>query len=226
MKANLSPSVNILRDSDRPFNYISTANSRFIFEQIATAFKSGVRSFSIVGSYGTGKSAFLLALMQHFSNPKKSTIFAPINGQFNELKQFEFLSIVGENRSFLDVFADKLGVEADRKAIFSALKKKRDALKKDKKCCIIIADEFGKFLEYAAKNDPSVQLYFLQEFAEFVNNPDENFLFLTTLHKNFDAYSLGEAEKKEWEKVKGRFKELTFNEPVEQLLRLANMQLN
>lgn len=222
MQTNLSPSVNILRDSDRPFHYIPTANSRFVFDQIAAAFKGGTRSFSIVGSYGTGKSAFLLALMQHFSNPIKSRIFTPINGQFNKLKQFEFISFVGENRSLIEVLAEKLDVEADHKTVFSAFKKKRDTLKKDNKCCIIVADEFGKFLEYAAKHNPTVQLYFLQEFAEFVNDPDKNFLFLTTLHKNLDAYSLGETEKKEWQKVKGRFKELTFNEPVEQLLHLAS----
>lgn len=222
MQANLSPSVNIIRDADRPFRYIGTANSRLVFEQIASAFKSGVRTFSIVGSYGTGKSAFLLALMQHFSNPSVSDIFEPINGQFNGLKQFEFLSFVGENRSFIEAFAEKLDVEAERKAIFTALKKKRDTLKKNNTCCIIVADEFGKYLEYAAKHTPSVQLYFLQELAEFVNDPDKNFLFLTTLHQNLDAYSLGETEKKEWEKVKGRFKELTFNEPVEQLLHLAS----
>lgn len=222
MQANLSPSVNIVRDADRPFHYIKTANSSLIFEQISSAFKSGVRTFSIVGSYGTGKSAFLLALMQHFSNPTQSKVFEPINGQFNGLKQFEFISIVGENKSFVEVFADKLGAESENKAIFASLKRKRDVLKSENKCCIIIADEFGKFLEFAAKNTPSVQLYFLQELAEFVNDPDKNFLFLTTLHQNFDAYSLGETEKREWEKVKGRFKELTFNEPVEQLLHLAS----
>jgi hypothetical protein len=223
MQANLSPSVNIIRDSARPFRYFPTANSRFIFEQIATTFKSGVRTFSIVGSYGTGKSAFLLALMQHFDKPKESTIFQPINGQFNGLHNFEIISIVGENRSFQEVFSEKIeAVDSDKKSIFTALKKKRDWLKKNEKCCIIIVDEFGKYLEYAAKHTPSVQLYFLQELAEFVNDPDKNFLFISTLHQNFDAYSLGEAERKEWEKVKGRFKELTFNEPVEQLLHLAS----
>jgi hypothetical protein len=222
MQLNLSPSVNIIRDAARPFRYIETANSHFVFEQISSAFKSGIRTFSIVGSYGTGKSAFLLALIKHFNDPANSTIFEPINGQFNGLRKFEFISIVGENRSFVEVFAEKLEVKAERKAIFTALKKKRDTLKKSNTCCVIVADEFGKFLEYASKNTPSVQLYFLQELAEFVNDPDKNFLFLTTLHQNFDAYALGELERKEWEKVKGRFKELTFNEPVEQLLRLAS----
>jgi hypothetical protein len=34
MQANLSPSVNIIRDAERPFQYIATPNSRLIYEQI------------------------------------------------------------------------------------------------------------------------------------------------------------------------------------------------
>lgn len=46
MKLNLSPSVNIVRDAERPSYYIPTANSQHIYAQIASQFKSGVRSFS------------------------------------------------------------------------------------------------------------------------------------------------------------------------------------
>lgn len=46
---------------------------------------------------------------------------------------------------------------------------------------------------------------------------------MSTLHQNFSSYSkkLNKAQRNEWEKVKGRFKEIVFNEPVEQLLYLA-----
>jgi len=37
------------------------------------------------------------------------------------------------------------------------------------------------------------------------------------------AYSLSKTQQQEWTKVKGRFREITFNEPVEQLLFLANL---
>lgn len=220
MQANLSPSVNILRDAARPFHYFPTPNSRLIYEQIAATFKSGSRAFSIIGSYGTGKSAFLLALIQQFQNPDKQT-FGFVNGAFNHLQQFEVISIVGELRSLMSAFAENLQVEVNSKDISNALKKKREYLKKTNTCCVIVIDEFGKFLEFAAKNNPAAELYFIQELAELVCNPDYNYLLLTTLHQNFDAYSLTPTEQKEWEKVKGRFKELTFNEPVEQLLRLA-----
>lgn len=48
-------------------------------------------------------------------------------------------------------------------------------------------------------------------------------MFITTLHQGFDVYrsKLDEKIRNEWDKVKGRLKEITFNEPVEQLLHLA-----
>ena len=76
---------------------------------------------------------------------------------------------------------------------------------------------------YAVKHNPDEELYFIQQLAEFANDKETNVLFLSTLHQNFDAYASGlsKAQRAEWEKVKGRLKELTFNEPIEQLLHLV-----
>ncbi len=51
----------------------------------------------------------------------------------------------------------------------------------------------------------SVNFYFMQKLAEFVNVPSRKILLLTTLHQNFNAYSrkLNEVQKEEWTKVKG-----------------------
>src|SRR5690606_17832756 len=51
-----------------------------------------------------------------------------------------------------------------------------------------------------------------------------NIVLITTVHQSFEsyAYSLNSTQKQEWTKVKGRFREITFNEPVEQLLYLAS----
>jgi ribosomal protein S15P/S13E len=87
----------------------------------------------------------------------------------------------------------------------------------------LFLDEFGKFLEYASKHNPENELYFIQQLAEFCNNPKYNIVLITTVHQSFEsyAYSLTSTQKQEWTKVKGRFREITFNEPVEQLLYLA-----
>ena len=70
--------------------------------------------------------------------------------------------------------------------------------------------------------------FFIQQLAEFVNDQRRNAALVVTLHQNFSAYAYGldGRQREEWEKVKGRLKELTFNEPVEQLLELAANQMN
>ena len=217
MSVNFSPSINIIRDASKQIDYIPTNNSKQIYQSIAVNFASGLHSFTIIGSYGTGKSAFLVALENTLKG--QQIFFERTDKDFNKIDDFEFINIVGSANSIVKSVADKLGVIAESKAI---LKQIKTQLSSDK-CLVIVIDEFGKFLEYAAKHNPDEELYFVQQLAELANDEKSNLLFITTLHQNFDAYAfhLDESQRKEWEKVKGRLKELTFNEPVEQLLALA-----
>ncbi|MEX2512969.1 MAG: ATP-binding protein, partial [Cyclobacteriaceae bacterium] len=214
MKANFSTSANILRDSGRDLKYISTPNATRVVAQITSDFFSGIHSFNIIGSYGTGKSSFLLALEQ--SLVKENKIFQSELFAFKEIEPIKFVGAYG---SLLKEFADVFGVpDENPKKIFSEIFNIYHDLGEEKSLMVIIIDEFGKFLEYAAKNNPEKELYFIQELAEFVNDPAHNIILVTTVHQNFDAYSFGlsYAQRQEWSKVKGRFKEITFNEPIEQ----------
>ncbi len=226
MRTNFSPSINIVRDVDKDFYYVPTSNSKEIYNQIAKQFNSGVHSFNIIGSYGTGKSAFLLALSKHFN--QEQNYFSPVNGQFNKCSSFKFFNLVGNFSSVIMAFAEKLKIEAEPKAILKELEVVHKKLNSKKTCLVIVVDEFGKFLEYAVKHNPDKELYFIQQLAEFANNKDTNVLFISTLHQNFDAYATGlsKPQRAEWEKVKGRLKELTFNEPIEQLLHLVTAFLS
>jgi hypothetical protein len=222
MKANYNPSVNIVRDTNKDFNYIPTPNAKRIVHQLVDDFKKGLRSFNIIGSYGTGKSSFLLALEQ--SLKKKKPYFEP---NFVLNPKVELIKIVGSYQSIIDAFAEQLGVaekENRTEHILSELFSKYREIKSKAPLFIIIVDEFGKFLEYASQNKPEVELYFVQQLAEFVNNADYNFVFITTIHQSFESYafSLADTQRQEWSKIKGRFKEIIFNEPVEQLLYLAS----
>lgn len=221
MAGNFSPSVNIVRDIGKDLRYLPTNNSRRVYDQIASNFRSGMHSFNIIGSYGTGKSAFLLALETHLAG--NETFFEPVNGQFNGCKKFKFINIVGYKGSFIEALAEELGAKVQEKMVLKALDKEYKKLHDAGVCLILVVDEFGKFLEHAASEGPGRELYFVQQLAEYANDASRNILFLTTLHQNFDAYAVGlqEVQRKEWEKVKGRLKEVTFNEPVEQLLHLA-----
>ncbi len=225
MQTKYTTSTNILRDSQRNLNYISTPNSERAVSQIINDFKSGLRSFNIIGSYGTGKSSFLWAFSQSLLCRKK--IF---DIDLLRPTKADVINIIGEYRSIISSFVEHFDVKSKRdinENIFSEIFNKYHELGKKNPLLVLIIDEFGKFLEYAAQHEPERELYFIQQLAEFVNNPDHNIVLITTVHQNFDAYSfaLSNSQKQEWTKVKGRFREITFNEPVEQLLFLASEHL-
>lgn len=219
-----SPSINIIRDSERKLDYIVTTNSVQVYEQIINSYLLGTHSFNIVGAYGTGKSSFLVALKRHLNNEQK--YFEEFNGNFKDIKGFEFLPIVGDYSSLYDIFAKKFGLVGDNYSsqdLFKLIEEKYNLISKKFFGWYIAIDEFGKFLEYAAKNNPEKELYFIQQLAEYVNDSSKNIIFITTLHQGFNSYSLNlnKTQQNEWDKVKGRLKEITYNEPVEQLLLLA-----
>lgn len=138
---------------------------------------------------------------------------------------YECLNILGDYASLKNLLSRALNcdISDDSRNVFDSLSSYYSKLKRESKSLFIVIDEFGKILEHAAKNNPEQELYFLQKLAEFVNVPTRNIVLLTTLHQNFGTYAqkLTEAQKNEWNKVKGRYKELAFSEPVEQLLFLA-----
>lgn len=221
MKFNLS--INISQGVSDNFNYIVTPNAQKVYGNIVDSFQSGIHSFSIIGTYGTGKSSFLMALEQDLLNNKSKLVSE--KQVFAGADNFEFMNIVGDYTTLSTLLSNELSITPsnDSKNIFSALTKLLMRLKSQNKFLFIFIDEFGKILEHAANNNPEKELYFLQTLAEFVNVSSRNVILITTLHQNFGsyAYKLTETQRNEWLKVKGRFKELVFAEPVEQLLFLA-----
>ena len=88
---------------------------------------------------------------------------------------------------------------------------------------ILVADELGKFLEYAAQHPSQGDMFVLQSLAEFAARSGDTPLFLLTiLHQAFEQYAqrLGKSQREEWAKVQGRFEDVAFMEPTEQVLRL------
>ena len=222
------PSINIEAEIHQEFQYIVTPNAKEVLGNIVESFHYGIHSFTIIGNYGTGKSSFIVGLEKDLKNG--TTYLVPKRDVFNDMSSFEFINIVGDYASLSNILTSKLNIDnySDTRKIFDALNQKYKECKKVGKFLFIIIDEFGKILEYAANNNPEKELYFLQKLAEFVNQPSRNIILLTTLHQNFGsyAYKLNDAQRNEWLKIKGRFKEIVFVEPVEQLMFLASEQLD
>jgi hypothetical protein len=220
------PSVNILRDAKDPFNYTVTPNALQVYEQLVNSYKLGTRAFTITGAYGTGKSAFLLAFEKTIN--KQLLYFS--EKPFNGIQGFEIINVIGEHSSMMDFFAEYFQINKKNlrgRDITAAIQRYYHELRKKDKGLMIVVDEFGKYLEYAAENNPGAELYFIQQLSELVSDPSTEMMLVTTLHKDFSDYSLGLAkgQQQEWDKVRGRLKEITFNEPVEQLLLLASERI-
>lgn len=219
MKYTLS--INIEQSTFNPESYIVTPNALGVVGHIVDAFNTGIHSFNIIGSYGTGKSIFLLALENSLVN--NSHILLSNKGQFNGYSRFKFHKIVGDYTSLYTLLTDHLFPNSASDNLFDNLSKFFAKAEKRDEFVFIVIDEFGKLLEYAAKNNPEKELYIFQKFTEFINSESRNAILLTTLHQNFNSYAhtLSDSQRQEWNKVKGRFQEIVFNEPVEQLIYLA-----
>lgn len=226
MAKTFSLSANIENGFAEGMQYLVTPNAQNAIHNIVNDFCSGIHSFTIIGSYGTGKSSFLLALESDLQKTGKQKYLLDARN-LSDAKSFEIMNIVGDYAEMSTLLSKALNVEGNKTSILDSLKNYYTQCQKKGKFLLIVVDEFGKVLEHAAKNNPEKELYFLQKLSELVNVPARKMMLLTTLHQNFGAYAKGltEAQANEWTKVKGRFKEITFVEPVEQLLYLASAQL-
>ena len=217
-------SVNIEFGVQEGFHYIVTPNAQRVLGEIVSSISTGVHSFSVIGTYGTGKSSFIMALERGLEG--KDDALIKEKSVFFGMEAFEILNIVGEYGSLQGILARKL--KAGSRNVLDSLKQHCKKAEDKNKAVIIVIDEFGKVLEHAAKNNPEEELYFIQQLCELVNDHRRKAILLTTLHQNFSSYAskLSEEQRQEWQKVKGRFKEVVFSEPVEQLLFLAAEQLS
>lgn len=88
---------------------------------------------------------------------------------------------------------------------------------------LLILDELGKILEYAAHTGGKEDLFLLQELAEQpAGENDAPILVIGLLHQAFSEYGhlLSAAEQAEWGKIQGRFEDIPFSEPADQMLRI------
>jgi hypothetical protein len=94
---------------------------------------------------------------------------------------------------------------------------------------LLILDELGKFLEFAALHPERQDVFLLQRLAEAASRSAEEPFFIVSLqHQGFNAYTdrLNQSAQREWEKVAGRFEEIVFNPPFEQAASVISSAIN
>jgi len=93
---------------------------------------------------------------------------------------------------------------------------------------LLILDEAGKFLEHAALHPESQDVLLFQKLAEHSSRSGSKpILTLCLFHVAFGAYAsqLSPSAQKEWDKVAGRYEEIAFRQPLEEIATLVASSL-
>lgn len=93
---------------------------------------------------------------------------------------------------------------------------------------LLLIDELGKTLEFAAQHQGVADLYLLQQIAELPRKAPHQVYLIGVLHQSFADYGerLASTERKEWAKIHGRFEQIPFTESPEQMTRLIGQAID
>ena len=260
--------VNLDRDTGSPAaleGYLVTPAVRRALSQITHGLNEaeGDRAWSLVGPYGSGKSAFAVFLADLLSpiGAAEAQAARKLLSGSNEVslpRQTLYPAVLAAERGPLDtlllrsldatiqtIWKDPRGakprvLQSIRRHLSGSAPALSRCATSDVVSCfeeavqqiaaktgaglLLIVDEAGKALEYAAQQPSRGEIYLLQALAEFAARSNSvPFVILTVLHQSFDQYAhqLGSSDRSEWAKVQGRFGELVLREGGDQTIRLT-----
>lgn len=115
-----SLSANIEEGLSKNFQYIVTPNARDVASGLVDGYRTGIHSFTIIGSYGTGKSSFLLALEKDLQSKGSYSLLNPQTLSVNA--KFDVMKIVGDYKDLASLMRDKLSVDGTADNVLDRLR--------------------------------------------------------------------------------------------------------
>ena len=281
VKGRFHRSVHLERDfytENALDGYILTVTAREMLSRVVSPLENDATSkaWSLMGPYGSGKSAFALFAAKLLGDPDAPTTqqaldilkngdallykrFMSTNGNGKrQLSGFCPILISGERAPLslsllrglkrgLTSFGGISPTSSPRRKIQSLLRNAengtlplaseivalfesatRQVERQGGTGLLLVIDELGKFLEYATQYPTRGDMFVLQSLAELADRSAKTPLFLMTiLHQAFELYAehAGKSQREEWAKIQGRFEDVAFAEPTEQVLRLVGAAL-
>lgn len=252
VRGRFHSSVNIPRDwrleTDRTA-YIVTPSIRELTERMVkeAEARGGARSWSITGPYGSGKSAFALFFADLLAGDPPKHDVGQVIREGCSLPPDGFVPVL------LVAERSPLGPALTR-ALADAVDEISPSLAEEVRgCCsssgavvarafsrvarslqscgygglLVIVDELGKFLEFAEAAPTEGDVFLLQQVAEESQRSEAPILFLTILHSGFADYLPvnDEVRRAEWQKIQGRFRDVAFQPPAEQMIALVALAI-
>jgi hypothetical protein len=232
-------SVHLERDFSDPtssLGYVLTPVGGDAFSRICAGFhpNSTQRAFRITGDYGSGKSAFGLALAR-ISAGYSRALPLEIRSFCGRSKVLPHLA-TGDHEPLGVTVLRALGIKlphGSRPSTAEVLTRVNNAIgrarAKGYRGVLLVLDELGKNLEFAAQNPESDDIFLLQRLAEeAARSGSQPLMIVVMLHQGVAAYAAGldTTARREWDKVAGRFEEIIYAQPLEQLVTLVAASMN
>jgi hypothetical protein len=245
-------SVNVARDQGSASSlkgYLATPSVRELALRIAESFREpgGSRAWSITGPFGSGKSAFGVFLADALCRDRPTHPGAVRIRRAARLGASHLLPVVAVGRrarlapALLGSLAEATDACDPRLAAMIRASRDPDAAEvlrlfeeaRDRAVgagfagLLVLVDELGKFLEHAALHPSEDDLFVLQYLAEGAARSPGSLLLVTIQHSAFADYlrSATPVQAAEWQKVQGRFADVAFYLPPEQMLQLLGASL-
>jgi hypothetical protein len=196
----------------------------------------GTRAWSLTGPYGAGKSAFALFLADILASRKPGH---PESGRLRNRvglanKEFYPVLLTAERAPLREGLTSALAAARKdltgtprgrpRRDPLLALRDVAEAARARRKTgLLVVVDELGKFLEFASARPEAADVFLLQQMAEEASRSQIPIVFITILHSGFADYLplAEEVRRNEWQKVQGRFQDVPYQLPAEQVLELV-----
>ena len=203
------------------------------------------RAFTWTGPYGGGKSSLALALGSIAGGDapvRKAARSALAIGTGDVIQKFfggripwAVLPIVGKRASIIDEIGSAIDSRLrgtrgrkpqtdGRRDVVTELVRAAET-RDDVGGVLLIVDELGKFLEYAAQTGEDIGFY--QELAEAASRCKGNLVIIGILHQSFEQYAsrLGQATQQEWAKVQGRYVDIPLVAGSDEMVSLIGRAL-
>jgi hypothetical protein len=220
--------------------YVLTRSAVDALELMARHRQStGHSAFIWTGPYGSGKSSLAVTLATMLSGNEAAIAMVAGDSKIDlqavyrafrpDAMPWKVVAVVGQRTSPENAISDALraaGIGGARKAgerltdwILRTVSMAKNAP------VALIVDELGKFLEHAAVDGGD--LHILQELAEISARTDK-FLLVGILHQAFDEYAhrLTQQSRDEWQKIQGRFLDLSISLAGEEQIELISQAIS
>lgn len=202
------------------------------------------RAYTLTGPYGSGKSTLALYLSNLLSSKKKERDYATkkfkkangllddFSSRFNVKNGWKVIKhVCGLEAPANSILASlytsyNINFDIDEIRNFSdeqCLKEIKSTLAiKDKADgVLILLDEMGKALDFQSRSNKD--LYLFQSLADIAQQAKISVMLIGFLHQSFSDYAKNKDVKsqKEWAKVQGRYRDLSFNPSIDESLVLV-----